>query len=100
MSNLVTFRYNIVDREFCISEKEVVINSKTVIIIGERNGWRIYDGHKKGFVVVNKAFFVNYNGVEYGTEDLSQESLFNNTCCNRPSDPFQYFEIQFEKQFE
>jgi len=98
MATLRVFKYTIRDKEFCRGEQEVVVDYDSTVILGERDDWRVWDDHCKGYRVV-KAFMINFQGVEYGTEK-STDSDFKCNPCGDPNNPFQIFEPQFETQFE
>lgn len=99
MSKLIPFKYTIRDRAFCNFERTVIIDGKSVVVIGERKDWRIYDDHKKAYVVT-RAFLVNYQGTEYGTLDLSQAELFKDCSCGSSGGGGRYFEAEFANEFE
>lgn len=97
MATLRIFKYTIRDKEFCHGEKEVVVDYDSTVILGERDDWRVWDNYRKAYVVT-KAFLINFQGIEYGTEK-PVDSSFKCSPCD-PRNPFQIFEPQFEPIFE
>jgi hypothetical protein len=99
MALLKVFRYTIRDKEFCHGENEVVVDYNSTVILGERDDWMIWDDHCKGYRRT-KAFMINFQGIEYGTEKPVDANFSSCNPCDDPRGPFQIFEPQFEKQFE
>lgn len=97
MATLRIFRYTIRDKEFCHSGSEVVVDYDSTVILGERDDWMIWDDHCKAYKVT-KAFMINFQGIEYGTQKPVGSDFSCNSCD--PRNPFQIFEPQFEKEFE
>lgn len=98
MGKQTLFQYTIRDKVFCRSEQQVFIDSSTVIVLGERDDWMVYDEQHKGFVKT-KAFMVHDKGIEYGTEQTVSGLDFSCSDCGS-GDAFQVFASQFVKQFE
>lgn len=97
MASLRIFKYTIKDKEFCPGDNEIVVDTNQVVILGERDDWRVWDDYKKAYIVT-RAFMINYKGTEYGSETTIPQDLSCNPCSS--GSPFQIFEPQFENQFE
>lgn len=95
----VKFFYTIRNRELLEEECSVLVDSKTVNIIGERVEMIYLDGPRAGYMQI-KALFINYNGIEYASENMSVAEFRSLISCPPTVDDFQLHEAVYEDLYE
>ena len=95
MPKSFTFPYTISNQSFCQLPGEVLI----ILCEAFVHGWktkRIWSDRLRGFTD-EYAFFITYNGIEYGSFDFDESVLIGNPCI---PDDFFIFDYEFEVTFE
>lgn len=95
MPRSILFQYTISDQSFCSLPGEVLIILRDAFV----HGWktkRIWNDRYNGYSD-EYAFFITYNGIEYGSLNFDDSILIQSPCG---SPGFYIFDVEFEEIFE
>lgn len=97
MGKRVLFPFTIKDREFCMEPGEIYVDLSTTIVLGIKT-IRVWNNQYLGFQEPH-AFYVNYQGVEYGSLTVDQ-SIFDFVPCGDSPIEFRLHEDLISFEFE